>query len=74
MRDIVAHDTHLVCLFRTLCTTGNTITVEPLPSIRDIANLLGNSTLKDSILIAKTDTLYFDDIDPEVDIDDDVSV
>jgi hypothetical protein len=57
-----------------LPTVGNPVTVEPLPSIGDIANVIQHSSIKDAILIAKTKKLCLDDISLEGDIAADVSI
>ncbi len=68
------HLTHLVRMLRGLPTLGNPVTVEPLPFIGDIANVIQHSSSEDAILIAKTEILCLDDISLDGDIADDVSI
>jgi hypothetical protein len=49
-------------------------TVQPLPSVQDIANIIQFASDKDAILIAQTETLCLDDLSLEGDIADDVSL
>jgi hypothetical protein len=68
------HVTHLVRMLRGLPTAGNPVTVETLPSIRDIANVIQHSSIEDAILIAKTKILCLDDISLDGDIDDNILI
>ncbi len=65
--------TNLVRLLRERSTERNPINMEPLPSVRDIANVLQLSSPEDAILIARTEILSLDDISLDGDIPDDVS-
>jgi hypothetical protein len=51
------HDTHLAQLLSERATERNPITIDPLPSVEDMANILQALSLEDAILIAKTETL-----------------
>ncbi len=72
--DMMTHVTHLVRLLRWLPTTGNPITVEPLRSILEIANVIQLLSVEDAILIAKSEILCLNDISLDGDIADDVSL
>jgi hypothetical protein len=51
---------------------GNLNTVEPLPSVEDIANIIEFASGEDAILIAQIKILCLDDLSLEGDIADDV--
>jgi hypothetical protein len=53
---------------------GNPTTVEPLPSISDIAEVCWRCTEEDAIIIAQSEIACLDDISLEGDIPDDVSL
>jgi hypothetical protein len=68
------HDTHQVQSPRDGSTERNPITIDPLTSIEDIANILQVLSHTDAILIAKTQILSLDDISLEGDIPDNISL
>jgi hypothetical protein len=69
-----AHETYVVHLLRTGSTERNPITIDPLPSVEDIAKVIEGSSQEDAILIAKTEILSLDELSLEGDVPDDLSI
>ena len=55
------------------CTGRNLNTVEPLPSVDDIAAIAENETEENAIFIARTEIACLDELSLDGDIPDDVS-
>jgi hypothetical protein len=71
--DMRTHVTHPVHFSTARSTAGNPSTVEPLPSISDIAKVYQMAFEEDAIIIAQSEIACLDDLSLEGDVPDDIS-